>query len=228
MDFLALLVAAAVLVGVLRSVAVARHRRARDLRAWAATRGWTCVPSGVDEVPKRWRGVPFGVARDPRTTDAVTGPFAGRPGCSFTYRYTTGSGQETTTRHVHVVTLTLPAYLPDLELTPEGLGSRFRKLFGARDIDFESEEFNRCWRVDCAMPRFAHDVIHPRLMHRLLQPDARDLNLRITGTDVLVWTPGRARTATIDARLRLLADVVDSVPRFVWQEHGHDPGPTRS
>lgn len=201
------------------------HRR-KTLAAWAAASGWTYVgtdPTLVD----RWRGEPFGVGHSQRATDVMLGRWSGRPVVSFTYAYTTGSGKSESTYTFHVLAMALPAYLPTLALTPEGVGARLAKAFGGQDIQFESEEFNRAWRVECTDLKFAHDVVHPRLMTRLMRPDARGARLRISGTDIISWAGGLTRTEQIAPRLALLGAVVDAVPRFVWQNHGYDPGPGR-
>lgn len=199
-------------------------QRAKRLRAWAASAGWTYV--GADpSLVARWRGEPFGRGHSQRATEVMTGRFQGRPALSFAYSYTTGSGKDRHTYTFHVVAVALPAYLPTLELTPDGLGAKLAKTFGGQDIQFESEDFNRAWRIEARDLKFAHDVVHPRLMERLLRPDARGTSLRIEGSDAVSWTQGSTRTETLAARLSVLCALVDAVPRFVWLDHGHDPGP---
>jgi hypothetical protein len=216
-----LLLVPAIIVGVVRYQA----HRAKRLRAWAAAAGWTFVgadPSFVD----RWRGAPFGVGHTRRATEVMVGRYGERPVVSFTYSYRTGGGKNQSTVTYHVLAMALPAYLPTLELTPEGLGAKVAKAFGGQDIQFESEDFNRAWRVEARDLKFAHDVVHPRLMERLLRPDARGVSIRIEGTDVLTWASGATDVTAIAPRLAVLAAVVDAVPRHVWQDHGHDPGPS--
>ncbi len=200
-------------------------RRGRQLKAWAAASGWTVVgsdPSLVD----RWRGAPFGVGRSRRATEVMVGRWGDRPAVSFTYTYVTGSGKSQTTHRYHVLALPLPAWLPDLELTPDGFGSKLLTMLGAGDIQFESEDFNRAWRVAAANPKLAHDVVHPRLMERLMAPDAVGSRLHIAGTDIVSWAAGHTSTDRIPGRLALMQAVIDSVPRYVWQDHGYDPGAT--
>ncbi len=199
-------------------------RRRKAVREWAERVGWTYVGSDRSLVG-RWRGAPFGTGSSRRTSEVVVGPWQGRQCVSFRYQFTTGSGKNRTTHTYHVVAMALPAYLPTLELTPEGVGARIAKAFGGQDIQFESEDFNRAWRVRAADERFAHAVVHPRLMARLLQGDARGLALRVEGTDVLCWAQGNPNLDGLARRLTVMAAVADAVPRFVWQDHGHDPGP---
>ena len=122
-----------------------------------------------------------------------------------------------------MVATALPTYLSTLELTPGNPLQRFAARLGAQDIDFESEAFNAAWRIAAPNERFAHSVLHPRLMERLLQPDATGMSLRIEGTDILCWAHGAPRYDLIGPRLRVMSDVVAAVPRFVWLDHGYDP-----
>jgi len=192
-------------------------------QAWAASVGWQYL--GTDPtLTERWRGTPFGVGHGRRVSQLMVGPFQGRAAMSFAYRYSTGSGKNESTYTFHVVAMALPAYLPNLQLTPENLGDRIAKTFGLQDIEFESDDFNRAWRVQAGVVKFAHDVLHPRTMERLLRPDAARLSLRIEGTDMLCWTAGGASCDVIAARLQVLKAVIDAIPRYVWLDHGYDPG----
>ena len=201
-----------------------RHRT-KLAQQWATHVGWSFV--GTDPgLTSRWHGTPFGVGRSRRTSEVVTGGFQGRPAISFGYRYTTGSGKNQSTYTFHVVAIELPAYLPTLELTPDGLGAKIAKGLGGQDIQLESEAFNQAWRVESRMPKFAHDVLSPRLMHRLLEPDATGLSFRIEGTSILCWTVGSPRYEGIARRLQVMCAVADAIPRFVWLDHGYDPAST--
>lgn len=200
-----------------------QYKQTKANKAWAAGVGWQYV--GTDPtLVNRWRGTPFNSGHSRRVSQLMVGPFQGRAAMSMTYQYTTGSGKEETTYTFHVLSMALPAYLPNLQLTPEGLGARIAKTFGAQDIEFESDDFNRAWRVQAGVQKFAHDVLHPRTMERLLRTDARGLNMRIEGTDILCWSTGRTSTARIAGRLQVLTAVVDAIPRYVWLDHGFDPG----
>jgi len=199
-----------------------QYRRHQRLLAWAASVGWTYV--GTDpSLADRWHSQPFGVGHGRRVSELMTGRFEGRSVMSFGYRYSTSSGKSESTYTFHVVSMALPAYLPNLELTPEGLGARIARTFGGQDIQFESEDFNRAWRVRAGDIKFAHDVLHPRLMERLLRGDV-GFSVRIEGTDILSWTAGSPRLDDIAGRMRVMHAVIDAIPRYVWLDHGYDPG----
>lgn len=199
---------------------VLHRRRVEALRRWAAATGWTYVGSDASLV-RRWRGQPFGQGHAQRTSDVLVGTFEGARALSFAYAWTTGSGKDQTTHTAHVVALGLPATLPWVEVTPQGLGARLAKVFGAQDIDFELQEFNDAFRVASGDARVAHAIIHPRHMEALLAGPR--LPWRIEGADVLTWRLGGTNLATIHPALVALRDVRDAVPRHVWQDHGWDP-----
>lgn len=199
---------------------VLHRRRVEALRRWATATGWTYVGSDASLV-RRWRGQPFGQGHAQRTSDVLVGTFEGARALSFAYAWTTGSGKNQTTHTAHVVALGLPATLPWVEVTPQGLGARLAKVFGAQDIDFELQEFNDAFRVASGDARVAHAIIHPRHMEALLAGPR--LPWRIEGADVLTWRLGGTDLATIHPALVALRDVRDAVPRHVWQDHGWDP-----
>lgn len=204
--------------GHLRSKA---HRK--RLLAWARENGWTWV--GTDKaLLRRWNGAPFDVGHSRQASDVLAGVVDGRTGISFTLTYRTGSGKNQSTHNVHVVCVALPTVLRNLTLTPEHLGTRIARAFGGQDLQFESEAFNRAWHVQADNPRFAHDVLHPRMLARLLEPDAVGVNVRIVLDTVVTWTDGVTDVDRILPRTRLIRDVIAGVPTFVWQDHGYDPG----
>ena len=199
-----------------------RHER---FRAWASSNGWTYLESDRSLVDLS-RGQPFRQGSARKASEVLRGTFDGRPALSFSYQWTTGSGKNRSTHHAHIVALALPAYLPTIEVTPEGLGAKLAKLVGARDLQFESEAFNQAYRVAADDERTGHAIVHPRLMERLLRSDALGNAWRIEGTWILSWEPGTLDLDRLAPRLGLLSAVVRSIPRHVWQDHGYDPTPS--
>jgi len=201
------------------------RKRVEAAKRWAEMIGWTWV--GADNsLAHRWNGQPFGTGDGRRASEVMTGSFGPYRGTSFAYRYTSGSGKERTTHVFGVTTLSLPTFLPTLELTPENLGTRIVRAFGGQDIQFESEDFNRRWRVAARDPKFAHDVLHPRVLERLVRGDTAGMSVRIEGTDILCWTVGTPDLDLLGTRLGVLRSIIDAVPRYVWLDHGYDPATT--
>ena len=89
--------------------------------------------------------------------------------------------------------------------------------FGPDDIELESEDFNRRFRVHSDDRKFACDVLSPRTMEALLaRPDAR---WRIEGVDILTWRDGRITPDAVASMTFDLQTVVAGIPSFVWKDH---------
>jgi hypothetical protein len=197
-------------------------RRNSRSRVWAAAHGWTQQDSDP-RLPHRWSGTPFGAGTRRTATEVLRGTVAGHEVTSFTYSYETGSGQRKVVHEHHVVALDLPVPVPTLQLTPEGAATQVAKALGGQDVQLESAEFNAAWRVETTDLRFAHGVLHPRLMESLMRPPALGGRLRFEGRTIMSWAPGPTDLDRVVARATLLAAVTDAVPRHVWQDHGYDP-----
>ncbi|KRD44071.1 hypothetical protein ASE38_07825 [Cellulomonas sp. Root930] len=218
-----LLVGAGFVAALVVGMWLQRKRHAR-FREWAAAIGWTYEEFDRSLIDLS-RDQPFGVGSNRAATEVLRGTFDSRAAMSFTYAWTTGSGKSRSTHHAHIVALALPAYLPTVEVTPEGLGAKLAKLVGARDLQFESEVFNQAYRVAASDARVGHAILHPRLMERLLRGDALGNAWRIEGTWILSWSFGTTDLDRLSSRLQLLAAVVRAIPRHVWLDHGYDPAP---
>ena len=151
----------------------------------------------------------------------LEGAFRDRPMVAFDYSYETHStdskGNRTTQTHRYAVcALGLPAALPELELVPEGFLGRFGTMLGMQDIELESEDFNRRFRVRCQDPKLAYDVLPARTMEALLSRPA--LHLRLAGADALCWESGAHSPSELLARLDTLSALLDGVPSYVWSD----------
>lgn len=200
----------------------ANKKRREAAQAFAAARGWTYT-AGVPALVRRWRSSPFGRGSSRHATNVLTGDFQGRHVVSFNYQYTVSSGKSSTTYHFHVVALSLPAALPGLQLSPEGAGASIAKFFGGQDIRFESKAFNDAWRVQGPEGQFAYDFIHPRMMDRLMAPDALGRAITVEGADILLAVTGKQELEAIDYYVNLLYGIYDLIPRHLWLKVGYDP-----
>lgn len=200
----------------------AAKERREALAALAAQRGWTWVDRD-DSWAERFSGDPFGEGSDRKAHNVLTGTYEGLPMAAFDYSYETyttdSKGHRTT--HVHrysVCALRLPSWLPTVELTPENLFTRVAGTLGLGDVELESEDFNRRFRVSASDPKLAYDVLHPRTMEALLARPA--VGLRIGGEDAVVWEDGTHSIVEMDQRLETLHLLVAGIPSFVWKDRG--------
>lgn len=197
------------------------QQRREQLLAWATTNGYGFSVRD-DTWCSRWSGAPFGQGDDRRALNVVTGRHADRPFVAFDYIYETHStdskGNRTTQTHNFVVTaLQLSAWLPTLQVTPESVFSRIGNVLGFDDIELESEDFNRRFRVHAQDRKFACDVLNPRTMEALLH--APEASWRIEGVDILTWSTGRLLPASLAPMTATLDLVLTGIPSFVWKDH---------
>jgi hypothetical protein len=200
-----------------------RHRRA--LAALAEQRGWTFTASD-DSWTAAFPGTPFGTGRRRRARNVLYGVVDGRETVAFEYSFSTVSGdgngnQQARTHRFAVAAVLLPEAVPTVELGPRTVLSRLASALGAGDVELESEDFHRRYRVAAHDPRFASDVLHPRTMEQLLA--GAPAHPRLAGRDALTWDAGRQTPARVLHQLETLTAVVGGIPSYVWTDRGAGP-----
>lgn len=133
--------------------------------------------------------------------------------------YSTDSKGHRTTHH-HYRTFVLVEHdldLGQLDIRPENFFDRVAAVFGFDDIDFESAEFSRKWRVKAADREFAYQVFHPRMIEYFLT---------ISGFAMATSGPfglyrvgsGTMTPAEIGRTLRIVKGFAERLPRYVRKD----------
>lgn len=190
--------------------------RQRQLADWARARGWH-YRTGDGGLVRHWSGPPF--VGGGWAGNVFTGEVEGRAFTAFEYGYEEGSGDNTVTRRFQVTTVALPAALPMLWIAPETGFDRLSQRLGSQDIDFESAEFNRAFTVRADDERYAHAVIHPRMMEYLLRSPARWQSIRIEGSTLLMWESGELSTDRLLVNVGTLAQIAALIPGHTLEQH---------
>lgn len=200
-----LAVAVTVLFPVAVYVTSRRARRSADVDAWAEARGWSYVRA-TSAVPRAGRDVLRAVRDGVEVVsyETIAAPDLGSESLELTR---------------HAVAAAVPGDLPTLTILPETAIREAGAARRARGIQFESAAFNARWRVHCDDDRFAHAFCHPRLMERLMQPDADGVSVLVDGRDVVVHAPGPQDLEVLDARAALTVDLVRLVPAYLLEQH---------
>lgn len=128
---------------------------------------WLPGPSGWFEGLDAYS--PFGQGHSRRVSNLMLGEKSGLRWAMFDYVYVTGSGKHQTTHTYGILLSWIPYRLPRLSISPENFLTRIGNSIGFADIQFESEEFNRKFRVTCNDRKAAFDVIHPLMIEFLMQ-----------------------------------------------------------
>ena len=199
------------------------QQRIASVMALCASNGWQFHAKDPYDLPHRWPGTPFDCGYDRTARNVVTGEAGGRPMVAFDYSYKEDStdskgNRSTSTYHFAILALAMPCALPELHLGPEGVFSRLGNVLGMQDIELESEDFNRRFRVRCPDPKLASDVLTPRTMEMLLA--AGKIRFRFVGADAVSYASGLLRPVEMLRAAHVLANVVDGIPAFVWHDHG--------
>lgn len=217
-----LLLFAAVFGGLWFLLARARKKRIAKLAAWAGSCGWTYVPEdrsllGLSE------GEPFGQGHSRTAQDVFNGTIGGHDFVSFQYSYkvTTGSGeqQSTQTYEFMVTCIVTPPSSYRLEIKPEGVFAGLARAVGFTDLELESDEFNKKFKVKAAPERFAYDVLNPRTMERMLNDERYSQPVRFENGRLLTWHRGKLDEQRISGEVQYLIDTLEPVPAYAWEQH---------
>lgn len=123
-----------------------------------------------------------------------------------------------------IVVADLEAVLPHVTADRESLFTRLSDHLGFRDIEFESEQFNRRFQVKSVDRQFAYRLIDARMMRWLLGGEER-FGFEVLG-DKLLAHCGRRKPTELIPLLGTAMAFRDHIPRLVWAEYGRDaPGP---
>ena len=105
---------------------------------------------------------------------------------------------------------------PHLQLGPEGPLAGLARLLGVRDIEVESEEFNRRFRITCDDRRFASALIDPRIMDWLLAEGTSDLRIELMG-DWALCTVDRLKATAMPGLLAFAHRFREHIPPVVYE-----------
>jgi hypothetical protein len=216
-----LLVVALVALGALIGY-FAAERRTRELARWADAKGWTFLADRDPEMENRFPQFPVLTTGKSRYAhNRIEGRWRGRPFVAFDYHYVTGSGKSQQTHRISCVVLTSGIPLKRLTLSQETLIHRVGAFFGIEDINFESAEFSRSFRVTAPDRRWAYDIFHARAIEMLLRSPRFDLDM--LGTSVIACRQSQFSAGEFESALGLLARLLDSIPEYVVQQQAGSP-----
>jgi hypothetical protein len=120
--------------------------RRKKVEALSYTLGFDYAAEDTSLLESRFAALPlFSHGRRKRATNVLRRRESGGETLLFDYRYTTGSGKNSSTHYQTVYAVHRPGLsLPELELRPENLLHRIGGAFGYQDIDFAAfPEFSR-------------------------------------------------------------------------------------
>jgi hypothetical protein len=217
------LLAAAVFVGGMfwlgyRFRVLPRRESFRDQADALAFRADPGDPLGLLDIPFtlfRWTGSVRAIE------NTAVGRHRGRDVAIADYWFspTSAAERDDYERYTCVVSA-VPEGWSDLLVVPERFGSRLLNSIGIRDIETESEAFNRTFQVRAADRRFASAFVDARLMEWLLGQEP-GVGFEVLDGRVLVFR--QRATISVDdvsATLALFDAFTDRIPRVVGSAGG--------
>ncbi|MFM9873068.1 MAG: hypothetical protein ACKVQS_06335 [Fimbriimonadaceae bacterium] len=135
---------------------------------------------------------------------------------AFHYQYTSSSGKNSQTHYYMVASVEMPIWTPDLSVSTEDVIDKIGKAFGGQDIQFESEDFNRQFRITGSVEKFAHDVMHPQMMEWFMSVIPPGFQMK--GRRVVLWRNGQLGTDFVKDSRAMLGQFWDLVPEYVKEE----------
>ncbi len=111
--------------------------------------------------------------------------------------------------------------LPTIELVPRN--ALTRPISATRDIEFESADFNAKWIVMCGDLRYAHALLSPHMIERLLRPGADASPITIQGANIFTCEPcsgHRPEDKKVMEARRLVLDLACLIPEHVRRSYG--------
>jgi len=190
------------------------QKRRKDLRTWAASKGFAFSPSRDRTFDNRYpefRCLRRGHSR--YAYNISEGTWKTRPVTCFDYHYATGSGKNRHDYHFSAVLIGSDIPLKALRIRPEGFLDKVTEFFGVDDIDFESAEFSRSFHVKAAEKRWAYDVLHQRTMEFLLGMPR--FSIEFDERDVLIWRTRRFKPEDFEQAIAVVEGILDRLPGYV-------------
>lgn len=144
----------------------------------------------------------------------LSGNYQGHDVTLFDYHYQVNSGKNTHHHYFSFFILGLPGSFPELVIDKEGFFSKVAQALGYDDIDFESHEFSRKFRVRSSDKKFAYDVCNGQMIEYLLSNS--DLSIEIEGEVMAISFNSRLSPEYIEPNLNRLVTVRSLMPEYLF------------
>lgn len=186
----------------------------RDVSLWATGHGLTYT-HGTSRLFDYLHGDPYSHGYGTGIASVATGEYDGARVLIMVFRTRLASGE--TGAPAVTVAVDLPTAVPELSVRRATDADVVR----GRDLQLESADFNAAFRISCAAPKFAYDVLSPTMMQFLLDdPRSHDYRIRFDGRMLTIWRDGSVHdVADLERMFSFAQDIVGHTARFVF-----DPG----
>lgn len=149
----------------------------------------------------------------------LSGEVEGQRANIFDYHYETYSRDSKGNRRTHhhyfsIFTLGLPASFPELNIEREGFFSKIGQALGFDDIDFESLEFSKRYKVKSRDKKFAYDFCNAQMIDYLLRQ--QDLIIEVDGNTLALTFKGKLSIEAIRPNFERLQKIRSLMPNYLF------------
>ncbi len=159
-----------------------------------------------------------------RASNLLVGTFRDRPVVIFDYEYTVDrrdadGKQSSSTYRFSGVKVDLDIQCPSTVIRRERIGTKLANALGlGRDVQFESDAFNRAFEVRSGSQQFAFTLVDAAMMEWLMA-NASDLDIQLEPGELVVIT-SRLPWTEMEALAARTHGFIDRFPRLVWSSYG--------
>jgi hypothetical protein len=201
----------------------AKQKRRQALAAFALQHSLQFSAEDVERLDRQYPFPLFNLGNGRGCENVIAGRWqdVGMREADYWYYTETSNGKGGTSRQYHhfsVIVVDLAAFLPDVSIGRENVLTRLADHLGLEDIEFESEQFNRCFNVKAKDREFCFKLIDDRMMAWLLNAGDK-LCVEVSGPNALLYC-GRLPVERVTNLFYAAKGFVDHIPRLVWNEYG--------
>lgn len=152
-------------------------------------------------------------------SNVFTGTFKGYEIMAFDFRYEVevmcGKSNTVVEEPYCFYVLYLPrTFDQEVTIYKEGLLSKIKQWTGGKDIDFESHEFSRKFRVRSPSVKFAYDICNARMIEYLLKNT--DLSVEIDKNVLCISFESPLRFEDVNKNLLRLVAIRERIPDYLF------------
>ena len=106
---------------------------------------------------------------------------------------------------------------PELIIEPEGFFSKIAQAIGFDDIDFESLEFSKRYKVKSPDKKFAYDVCNAQMIDYLLQQE--NLAIELESNVLAMVFSGIMKPENVKFNYDRLHKIRSLIPQYLFTDH---------
>jgi hypothetical protein len=197
------------------------HLRQKKLRkawsAWANSNGWSYHPERNKRRAKAYSFLNrLNQGHSRYLYHRVEGEHSGRKAEAFTFHYAVGHGKHRSDHFLGVVLIKLEQEFPEIRIHPENFFHKVGGLVGIKDLDLDSVEFSKTFRILSKDKKFAFDFCNTGMMELLLQK--KNTALELEKDTLAIFRKSHLEPNRMKPALSLLDSIRNQMPRYLFQE----------